>query len=348
MGSEIGPLARDFTLIPKSLDEAQKIGDLIAKSGFAPKGYVGKPADVIIGIQMGLDVGLSPMQALQSIAVVNGRPSIYGDAAIGLVHRSGQLERLDAPEPAGAFDDALTATVIVKRRGQAEITRTFSVADAKRAKLWGKEGPWTNFPRRMLMMRARAFAIRDAFADVLLGLALAEESQDIEPAAPEVRVETVPLPRAIEAPVASPPAPAPPPPPEPVAAEVPAPPSPPPAPVPEPAAPAVDPRVARLPQPAEVTSDNSYLGKGSWHLAEVFQPIAGVPFWGIKTVEGLMAHTWHETVAKNLSVLVGTDHPVMFSGCMVEHPRAPLQVHGFTVVKAEPTAAQPPADTLKF
>jgi hypothetical protein len=54
----------------------------------------------------------------------------------------------------------------------------FSVADAKRAGLWGKSGPWTQYPRRMLQLRARGFALRDAFPDVLKGLVTAEEAQD--------------------------------------------------------------------------------------------------------------------------------------------------------------------------
>src|SRR5690606_6210149 len=61
------------------------------------------------------------------------------------------------------------------------IKATFSVADAKKAGLWGKQGPWQQYPKRMLSMRARAFALRDGFADVLRGLGIAEEVQDHQP-----------------------------------------------------------------------------------------------------------------------------------------------------------------------
>jgi hypothetical protein len=64
------------------------------------------------------------------------------------------------------------------RRGQPPERRTFSVADAKRAKLWFKAGPWTTYPDRMLQMRARGFAIRDTFPDALRGVIIAEEAQD--------------------------------------------------------------------------------------------------------------------------------------------------------------------------
>jgi hypothetical protein len=78
--------------------------------------------------------------------------------------------------------DARMAVCEAKRRGEPEpIRRTFSVADAKKAGLWGKQGPWQQYPERMLQMRARAFALRDGFADVLGGLYLREEIEDAQP-----------------------------------------------------------------------------------------------------------------------------------------------------------------------
>ena len=56
--------------------------------------------------------------------------------------------------------------------------RKFSVADAKKAHLWGRRGPWENYPERMLQMRARGFALRDSFPDALKGVITVEEAQD--------------------------------------------------------------------------------------------------------------------------------------------------------------------------
>ena len=53
------------------------------------------------------------------------------------------------------------------------------MADAKTAGLIGKQGPWTQYPKRMRQMRARAFALRDVFPDVLRGMPVAEELQDM-------------------------------------------------------------------------------------------------------------------------------------------------------------------------
>jgi hypothetical protein len=174
---------RTFSLMPSSLGEAREIALLIANSDFAPKDYKGKPDNVIVALQMGADLGLKPMQALQNIAVINGRPSIYGDAALALVMPV--LERFYEGFEGVKGSDTYTAVCIAKRKGWPDETkRTFSVADAKVAKLWGKRGrdgqdtPWITYPDRMMQFRARGFTLRDVGADLLLGLILAEEAQD--------------------------------------------------------------------------------------------------------------------------------------------------------------------------
>ena len=170
--------SRGFSLIPQSLGEAKEIASLIAGSDFAPKDYRGKPENVMIAIQMGIDLGLKPMQALQNIAVINGRPAIYGDAALALVMPV--LERFLESFEGQDGSDTYMAVCIAKRKGWPDETRrTFSIADAKKANLWGKAGPWQTYPKRMLQWRARGFALRDVGSDLLLGLVLVEEAQDI-------------------------------------------------------------------------------------------------------------------------------------------------------------------------
>jgi len=162
-----------------SLEGLWRFSTYVAASGFAPKGME-RPESCLIAIEMGLEVGLQPMQAIQNIAVINGRPSVWGDAAKALVEASGLCE--DFAEWFEGDDetaDSFKAVCEVKRVGRTRPVRwEFSIADAKRAGLWNKQGPWTHYPKRMLQMRARGFAIRDGFPDVIKGLALAEEEQD--------------------------------------------------------------------------------------------------------------------------------------------------------------------------
>jgi hypothetical protein len=150
---------------------------MVAASEFAPKDFKGKPESCMLAIQHGSEVGLSPMQSLQSIAVINGRPTIWGDAALALVQSSPVCEYVK--EYIEGQGDSLTAVCEAKRRGYpAPTVSRFSMADAKRAGLAGKSGPWSQYPERMLALRARGFALRNAFADALRGLITAEEAQD--------------------------------------------------------------------------------------------------------------------------------------------------------------------------
>jgi hypothetical protein len=161
----------------QTMADAMKFGEMVANSDFAPKDFRGKPASCVLAIQAGAEIGLSPMQALQSIAVVNGRCSIFGDAALAVVKASPVCEYVT--ESVEGDGDQMVATCTAKRRGYPTPTVVrFGVADAKKASLWGKSGPWTQYPKRMLQMRARGFALRDAFPDVLKGLVTAEEAHD--------------------------------------------------------------------------------------------------------------------------------------------------------------------------
>ena len=169
------PLARSagFSLTPRNLTEAMEMAKLMANSDLVPKDFRDKPGNVLVAVQMGAELGLAPMQAIQNIAVVNGRPTVWGDAALALVKASPSYEWLTETVKDGV------ATCTIKRRGEPEpISRTFTVADAKQAGLFGKQGPWTQYPQRMLQLRARAFALRDGFPDVLKGLAVREEVED--------------------------------------------------------------------------------------------------------------------------------------------------------------------------
>ena len=160
-----------------SLEDALRFANAIVASGFAPRGME-KPEAVLVAIQLGAELGLTPMAALQNTAVINGRPAIYGDAALALVRASGLLESFAEEEVGEVGKDSFGIKVTAARRDGSKGCETFTIGDAKAAKLWGKSGPWTDYPRRMLKFRARGFVLRDVFGDVLKGLRTAEEVRD--------------------------------------------------------------------------------------------------------------------------------------------------------------------------
>ena len=174
-------------LTPQTLDDLFRVSTAISKSGLAPKG-IETPEAIFAALEMGMEVGLPLMASLQNIAVVNGRPTLWGDAQLAVVRATGELEEFAewyevagtrSPRNPSTFGDDVTAVVRVKRRGQEAAETAFSVADAKRAGLWGKAGPWSQYPARMLRYRARSFGLRDQFGDALRGLLSTEEAQDV-------------------------------------------------------------------------------------------------------------------------------------------------------------------------
>jgi len=175
---------------PQTLGEAVQFSEMLAGSSMVPKAYQGKPQDILVCVQWGYEIGLAPMQALQNIAVINGKPSVYGDAALALVQASSVCESIEETiEGEGTANPV--AICIARRVGRPAVIAKFSVEDAKRAGLWGKQGPWQAYPKRMLQMRARGFALRDAFPDVLRGLITAEEAADY-PAERDITPKTAP------------------------------------------------------------------------------------------------------------------------------------------------------------
>lgn len=169
-------------LRPASFNELAQFSNMAAKSAMVPPSFRNKPEDIMLAVQMGSELGLAPMQALQNIAVINNRPSVWGDALIGLCRASANCE--DIAEKLDGEGEAMVATCMAKRRNASPVVARFSVADAKKAGLWGKAGPWQQYPARMLQLRARGFALRDAFPDVLRGLISAEEARDMPTDAP--------------------------------------------------------------------------------------------------------------------------------------------------------------------
>jgi len=157
-----------------SLKEAMICADLIAKSSFCPRAFQNKPGDIVVALQHGQELGLKPMQALQNTAVINGKPTMWGDLALALCKSHPTVEYIKETKVKGKNKYICR----VKRVGENEVKRSFSEDDAKRAKLWGKPGPWTEYPQRMLPARARGFALRDGCADILCGFITREEAID--------------------------------------------------------------------------------------------------------------------------------------------------------------------------
>lgn len=178
-------MSEKFSLAPRNLTEAMEYAKLVASTSIVPKSYRDKegkvnPGDVLVGIQYGMELGLHPLQALQSVAVINGNPTVWGDGMLAVIQGSGLLEEFKERNPMDALKQG-AGWCKVKRKGDPDVAEiTFTMEMAKTAKLTEKVGPWQQYPGRMLQMRARSWALRAKFADILKGVKCREEVEDYE------------------------------------------------------------------------------------------------------------------------------------------------------------------------
>lgn len=189
-------------IIPQNYDQAWRAVEAMYMAGMCPNSYevfTEVPAQnggtikqldanatkgrMMIGLLKGLEIGIPPITAFGTICIINNKACLWGDGAVALVQSSRKVDWIKSYyEGDDDTKEDFTAHYIVKRKDQDEpYHRTFSRGDAKRANLLSKKGPWAyGYATRMLMMRAQAWALRDGFSDVLMGVGIAEEVRDFE------------------------------------------------------------------------------------------------------------------------------------------------------------------------
>lgn len=168
--------------MPTTHADAMAFCERCSKEDFIPTQMKGKPMTIFLAWQMGVSVGLDFFAAIQNIAVINGRPSIYGDAALAVIMNHNKfVSHREWPEGSIEAGDLTWYCGIILKDNPNEIIRSFSIKQAMRAGLWEKAGPWKNYPDRMLQMRARGFCMRDSIPGALKGLSIREEVIDLPP-----------------------------------------------------------------------------------------------------------------------------------------------------------------------
>ena len=169
---------------PSTMDELRALAVAAATSKFYG---TSSPEQALMLLMTGRDLGLSYAQSLRAFHVVQGRPVLSAAGMVAVCLRSGVCEHFRTVESTDTV-----ATVEVKRRGDPARRVTFTIDDARRAGLAQRE-TWKSYPSRMLLARAQAWAAREVFPDLLLGLY--DEDEVAAPARP------APVPVAAPAPV---------------------------------------------------------------------------------------------------------------------------------------------------
>lgn len=179
MRKPTAPTARQGSLStgryePRDLGELMKYCKIIMRSDLCPR-HIKSPADAMLIIQRGAELGLSAVNSLQNLNVINGKVTMPAALAVGIVKASEACEYFTCIESTDEY-----STWETKRKGNPEATRyTFSKHDAQVAGLWGS-GTWRKYPRNLLAARASMNLARMEYQDVLVGVYTPEEMEAID------------------------------------------------------------------------------------------------------------------------------------------------------------------------
>jgi len=160
------------------------LANVYVKSGTLPKGY-DTPEKVVAASQMAIELGLKPLTGLKNIAVINGTPSLWGDAPLALVKASGLLEYIDeffVDEKQNKIClenknlDAVIFAAVCKSKRKTEPKEVVSIFTKKDVEKMGVGGRdvWVKHFAIMIKRKARAINLKDNFPDILSGISIAE------------------------------------------------------------------------------------------------------------------------------------------------------------------------------
>ena len=161
-------------LMPILVQDKLRLAEIMCKSGLMPAS-LNTPQKVFIALQMGHELGLSPMIAVNNITAINGKAALSADIMVAVVRKHPQFSGMEIK------DDGNCCTVTIRRKvgDRVEVfSASFSDQDAKQAGLNDKEN-YKRYPKRMRKHRATGYCVRDAFPDPLAGFYPPEEIADV-------------------------------------------------------------------------------------------------------------------------------------------------------------------------
>lgn len=193
MGNEVVSAGfNPVSLMPSSFDAKLKMAQTLVKSGMLPQG-LNTAEKVCVALEWGHELQLSPMVAVNNIAVINGKPTLSADLMGALVRRSPEYGGIEWTCQTDEKAECIITRVLPSGKEE-KYTSTFTIEDAKIAGLASKD-VWRKYPRRMLKHRCMSYGLRDVFPDLLAGIYETEEAESItykEPTESELRDVTPP------------------------------------------------------------------------------------------------------------------------------------------------------------
>lgn len=160
-----------------------KVAQYLSHSNLIPQQYQGKTEDCAIAVDMADRMGVSPLMVMQSLYVVKGKPSWSGQACMSFIKaKYGEAEPVYTGER--GTDSRGCYIRAVKSDGEVIKGTEVTIKMAK-AEGWTLNKKWINMPELMLAYRAAAFFARVYCPEILMGVAVEGEVEDVQPTRPQ-------------------------------------------------------------------------------------------------------------------------------------------------------------------
>lgn len=186
MGTEVNNLS--IYEQPEMLNSLMKHADMLANSTVIPLALRKKPADIFVILQLGHELSLPPITALNRIHVIDGKPTLSGELILALIRQKfpAAVIKFETSDDADIKKMWATCTMArCKEDMDNAFTSKWDFNKALKAQLLNKDN-WKKMPQVMLRWRACSEAARIVFPDILLGLYTPDEAADINQTDPVI------------------------------------------------------------------------------------------------------------------------------------------------------------------
>ena len=170
---------------PQTFAELMSVAETVAKSELVPAAFRGKPANIVVAIMAGRELGLGAMQSLRLIYVIEGKPVMSADGAVALALSSPHCERWDYIESTDRV-----CTIETQRKGSAPARFSFTIEQAQQAGIANKN-TWKQYPQAMLRARCAMITARAVYPDLLAGVYGEDEEDELRETAARDVVDAV-------------------------------------------------------------------------------------------------------------------------------------------------------------
>lgn len=149
----------------------------LAESGLLPKQYRKSPENVLYAVEYGRGLGLNPIQAMNSVHVIEGKPSPSSGLIGAMVRKAGHKLRVRVER--GQSGPVAIAQIIRSDDPEWTFESRWDMDRARRAGVAGKQ-VWKAYPEAMLKARAITEVAREACEEALLGFSHSAEEMGAE------------------------------------------------------------------------------------------------------------------------------------------------------------------------